>query len=672
MTPGAGTVLDVTLRPADVALADEQDTERSRAAFPWWAWLLAVVLIFAASVLGVRLAPPGSQVAIWWPAAGLSVLLVLLLRGRRERAAALGAIFVATALANAAAGRPVLVSSAFGLANTVEALVVVVILVRAGGPGFRLRDLDSALRFTVAVLAGAIAIGVLAAAAVVVFEGGSFVATAAFVAASHAAAVFMIAPFGLLPPAIPVRATVVEMVVQGVALAAVIVVVFHPATSLPLAFLPYPVLSWAAFRFPIRVVVTETLLASMTILALTIAGGGPFNRASLDLTQRAALGETFLVTFAGFAIVLAAAQYELRATTRQLLATSRLLSGSLVEASVGLLIAERSKAGELRVIWSNPTADALLPRGNGRQWEGELAEAARSALVDGGAVTVADDSRTLTVAANGIPDEPDRFAVQLVDVTDTLRMQAATLAAEREQEAARTTRLDLERQREDFLATTSHELRTPITSIVGFCELLAESDALGDQERAWVEVIDRNAVRLSSLVEDLLTLGTTVTKPAAAELAEADVDAQIRDVVSTSSVIAAKKHIELSATGHAGTARAEPGDVGRILTNLVANAVKFTPEGGRVTVASSAGDATITVVVADTGPGMSEEILAHAFDRFYRAPGMQRAAVPGTGLGLAIVAELVERNGGSVRLESPADGGTLATVELPRSLPPAQ
>ncbi|MGH1525006.1 sensor histidine kinase [Leifsonia sp. L25] len=130
-------------------------------------------------------------------------------------------------------------------------------------------------------------------------------------------------------------------------------------------------------------------------------------------------------------------------------------------------------------------------------------------------------------------------------------------------------------------------------------------------------------------------------------------DAQIGEVMRASSVIAAKKHIELSTAGRAGVARAEPGDVGRILTNLIANAVKFTPEGGSVTVTSSADDATITVVVADTGPGMSEETLAHAFDRFYRAPGMQRDAVPGTGLGLAIVAELVERNEGSVRLASP-------------------
>ncbi|WP_369961973.1 ATP-binding protein [Leifsonia sp. EB34] len=660
----------MTLSPADVALADEQESERSRAALPWWAWVLAVVAIFAASVLGVRLAPPGSEVAVWWPAAGLSVLFVLLVRGPRERAAALGVIFVVTALANAVAGRALVVSSAFGLANTVEALVVVLILVRLGGPRFRLRDLDSALKFTLAVLAGAVAIGVLAAAAVAVFEGGDFFATAAFVAASHAAAVFMIAPFGLLPPSVPVRASVAEMVVQGVVLAAVIVVVFHPAAGLPLAFLPYPVLSWAAFRFPIRVVVTETLLASMAILALTVAGAGPFILTTLNVTQEAALAETFLVTFAGFAIVLTAAQYELRATTRQLLATSRLLSGSLVEASVGLLIGERARTGELRVIWKNPTAAALLPAGSSRRWEGELADAARSALAEGTAVTVAGESRTLAVGANGIPDEPDRFAVQLVDVTDTLRMQAATLAAEREHAAARTTRIDLERQREDFVATTSHELRTPITSIVGFCELLADSDALGDQERAWVEVIDRNAVRLSSLVEDLLTLGEP-TKKRAGSAVEADVDAQIDDVLRVSSVIAAKKNIELSATGRAGIARAEPGDVARILTNLVANAVKFTPEGGSVSVAASADDATITVVVADTGPGMSEETLAHAFDRFYRAPGMERDAVPGTGLGLAIVAELVERNGGAVRLESPATGGTRAIIELPRSAPPA-
>lgn len=627
-----------------------------------------MVLIFLASVLGVRVTPPGGEVAIWWPAAGLSVLLILLAPTGRLRGWALVAIVLSTGLANAVAGRPLPVAGAFGVANALEALVVVLVLVRLGGREFRLRNLAAAMQFTIAVLAGALTIGVLVGAAVVVLEGGGFLPTAVFVAASHMAAVFMIAPFGLLPPAIPVRATIAEMTIQAVILAGIIGLVFHPSVHLPLAFLPFPVLAWAAFRFPIRVVVVETLLASMAMLALTVIGGGPFDRVGFDLTQEAALAETFLVIFAGFAIVLSTAQYELRATTRQLVATSRLLSGSLVEASVGLIIAERSDDGALQVVWSNPTATALLPPGSGRRWEGETADAARTALTGAGAVTLQSDTRTITVAANRIPDESDRFAVQLVDVTDTLRMQAATLEAEREKEAARSTRLDLERQRGDFVATTSHELRTPITSIVGFCELLSSSDALGDQERSWVEVIDRNAVRLSSLVEDLLTLGASGARPVESSTPDVDLNTQIDEVVTAASVLAAKKDIVLSTVGRAGIALAEPGDVNRILTNLVANAIKFTPRGGSVTITSTVTDAAVSVVVADTGPGMSEETLAHAFDRFYRAPGMDRAAVPGTGLGLAIVAELVERNGGSVRLESPAPGGTRATVELPRSV----
>lgn len=637
---------------------------RPRGAFPWWGWLLSVVLIFGASVLGVRVTPPGSAVAIWWPAAGLSVLFVLLVPSSRERIWALGTILVCTTLANAVAGRPLLVAGAFGVANTIEVIVVLGVLRQLGGRGFRLRTLNAAVRFAVAVLAGALAIGVLAGTAVAVFEGGSLFPTAAFVAASHAAAVFMIAPFGLLPPRLPVRATVVEMAIQAAILTGVVVVVFSRSLHLPLAFLPYPVLAWAAFRFPIRVVVLETLLASMAMLAFTVLGGGPFNGGGLSLSQGAALAETFLVTFAGFAVVLSAAHYELRATGRQLLATSRLLSGSAVEASIGLLIAEESREGTLRVVWSNPTAAALLPPESHREWEGGLAEAARSARGGGAAITLPSAERTLTVAANRIPDEPDRFAVQLVDVTDTLRMQAAALAAEREQEAMLTTRLDLERQRNDFVATTSHELRTPITSIVGFCELLADSDALGLQEKTWVEVIDRNAARLASLVEDLLTLGGAAGR--AVEPASADVDAHVREVISAASVLADKKNVELSCTGQGGSARADPRDVSRILTNLIANAIKFTPEGGRVAVMTSSTDTTVTVEVADTGPGMSEETLAHAFERFYRAPGMERAAVPGTGLGLAIVAELVERNGGSVSLASPATGGTRASVELPK------
>nr|WP_249776459.1 ATP-binding protein [Leifsonia sp. C5G2] len=651
----------------DASLAEPARRSWFSTRFPWWGWAVALVLIFATSILGVEFAPTHSSVAVWWPAAGLSVLLVLVVRTRREQVWALGAILLTTALANVVAGRPPLVAAAFGVANALEALVVLAVLLSLGRGDPTLRTLAAAARFVLAVVCGAIVIGALAGSTVAVLDGVSFFPTAALVAASHAAAVLMIAPFGLLPPPLPVRATVTEMVVQAAILAGVIGLVFHPSVHLSLSFIPYPVLAWASFRFPIRVVVTETLLASVAMLGLTIAGGGPYNLPSLDFAQRAGLAEVFLVTFAGFAVVLATAQYELRASNRRLVATSRLLSGSLVEAAVGLLIAERSETGSLCIVWSNRTAAELLPSDGGTLWDGPIADAARAALAGAGSVTLPSGERTLTVAANPIPDEADRFAVQLVDVTETLRLQAATLAAQQAQEAAHSTRIDLERQRGDFVATTSHELRTPITSIIGFCELLADGDSLGSEERSWIEVIGRNAARLGSLVEDLLTLSAADGKSEGGARQDVDLDAQIDQTIGELSVVAAKKRIALRVDGRAGVAVADAADVGRILTNLLSNAVKFTPEGGTVTVSASASGTTATIVVSDTGPGMSEDELAHAFDRFYRAPGMERAAVPGTGLGLAIVAALVERNQGSVRLASGPGGGTRATVELMRT-----
>ncbi|MET4077959.1 ATP-binding protein [Janibacter sp. UYMM211] len=632
---------------------------------PLWSWPVVALLVVVAGVVGVGLAPQGSRVAVWWPAAGIAVLFLVLTPPRR-RWAGLLLVLGATALANAIGGRPPLAALCFGVANAAEALVVTALLARRGRPRFELRSLASAIYFCLAVIAGAVVVGLLAGATIAGLEDGAFRSTAAYVAASHAAAVVMIAPFALFPRRVPVRAGPLELALHVVALAAVIALVFRDGADLPLAFLPYPVLAWAAFRFPVRVVAVQTLLASCAILALTIAGGGPFNHEGLDLAVRAALAETFLVTFAGFSVVISAAQYELRDATRRLAATSRLLSGSLLEASVGLAIAQRRADGRVRVGWSNPTAAALVGEGADRSWQGPLADAADEALRSGDPVTVELDDRTLTVAANLVPDEPDHFSVQLVDVTEPLRMQAATLAAEQEQQAARVTRADLERQREDFVATTSHELRTPIASIVGYVELLEDSPGLTERERGWLEVVTRNADRLSALVEDLLAIGRIEADRDGVEPREIALGPFVTEVLGNVRVLADRKEMTLDVAGCSGTAYADPDDLTRMLTNLLANAVKFTPPHGRVTTRTvEHEDGTVGVVVSDTGPGMAPDELEHAFDRFYRAPVAERDAVPGTGLGLAIVSELAARNHGSVALVSPEGGGLVATLTLP-------
>jgi signal transduction histidine kinase len=183
-----------------------------------------------------------------------------------------------------------------------------------------------------------------------------------------------------------------------------------------------------------------------------------------------------------------------------------------------------------------------------------------------------------------------------------------------------------------------------------------------------VAIIARNGARLSVLVENLLTLGRASAATLDPETVRTlDADELIRDVVVTQQPMADAKALAVRMQTRDGdTVRAYPPDAVQALSNLVSNALKFTPHGGSVRISTTFdGDATI-ISVADSGPGMPADVLAHAFDRFYRAPGAQRESTPGAGLGLSIARELAERNGGTIDLASGPDGGLTAFLRLPR------
>ncbi|WP_306232720.1 ATP-binding protein [Agrococcus beijingensis] len=631
---------------------------------PWWTWMLAAVILFLAAVAGVLLRPAGTTVAVWWPAAGLSVLFVML-QPRAKMPWAVVIVLVSSIAANLVGGRTLPLAVAFGVANLAEVVAVLAVLGVWRRP-FRLSSLRAGLRFAVAVATGAAVVGVLAGAIVMLLEGGDFFPTAGFVAASHAAAVAMLAPFAVLPPRLPVLASRWEIALQATILAAVIVLVFNPGIELPLSFAPYPLVAWAAFRFPIRVVLVETILASVAMLAFSIAGGGPFNLPQIDLVTRAALFETMLVALAAFTVILTAAQYELRAVSRQLEASSHLLSGSVVDSRLGLAV---SLPGDehSRLVWATRAARRLRAGElDGDDWSGPVRLAAMQALRTGEAVSVSNGAgRRLTVAANAIEGEEHAVAVQLLDITSLLRAQQAKVEAEVERDAARKIRAELERQRDDFLATTSHELRTPITSVIGYAELLADSHALEGAPREWVRVIERNAVRLSELVEDLLTLSGGATAPRRPSNAQPiDSGQLLADAAATVRPMSDHKGIDIEVEADGSSLLGARGDLDRAITNVLTNAIKFTPAGGTVRARADAHDGWVRIRITDTGPGMTDDEIVHAFDRFYRAPAAERDNVPGTGLGLAIVAELVRRNGGTVALEAGAAGSTGLTAEL--------
>jgi signal transduction histidine kinase len=238
---------------------------------------------------------------------------------------------------------------------------------------------------------------------------------------------------------------------------------------------------------------------------------------------------------------------------------------------------------------------------------------------------------------------------------------------EREQELAGRLR-DLDEAKTDFMATVSHELRTPLTSIAGYLEMLSDGDAGGltpAQERM-LAVIARNTARLRALIEDLLVLSRIDSGTLPASRRDVEFGWLITSAVAAVRPAAAAAGVSIETEVGGGlTGRADPEQLDRVLTNLLGNAVKFTPRGGRVRVCAERDGDEVTVRVSDTGMGIPEDDQRHVFTRFFRARNAAEQAIPGTGLGLAIVRTIVSHHGGRVSVMSREGEGTTVTVRLP-------
>jgi two-component system, sensor histidine kinase and response regulator len=252
------------------------------------------------------------------------------------------------------------------------------------------------------------------------------------------------------------------------------------------------------------------------------------------------------------------------------------------------------------------------------------------------------------------------------DVTAQIKAEQA-LIEQAEQLSVQNDRLrELDGMKDDFIGLVSHELRTPLTSIIGYVKLLRDKRASGLNADEYAEVIHRNAQRLLRLVEDLLFLSQTHTGKMAVELRSADLaeiaasaveemrpEAQRRDVGLMLSVTAAPR-LPVDATR-----------IAQLLGNLIANAVKFTPQGGRVEVrVGSDGDHAV-LAVADTGVGIAAADKEKIFERFFRSATATRQVIPGTGLGLTIARDIVSAHSGTITVQSEEGQGSTFTVRLP-------
>jgi signal transduction histidine kinase len=230
---------------------------------------------------------------------------------------------------------------------------------------------------------------------------------------------------------------------------------------------------------------------------------------------------------------------------------------------------------------------------------------------------------------------------------------------------------EVDRMKDEFVSLVSHELRTPLTSIRGYLELLTDDAAeLTAEQKRFLKVVDRNSQRLLELVGDLLFLAQLDGGKFAIEREAVDLARVVHESVEGCRPIAQARRIELvEESGPAPTLVGDRARLAQVLDNLVSNAVKFTPDGGRVAVTLSSSDDRARIEVVDTGVGIAAAEQSKLFERFFRSSTATASAIPGTGLGLAITKAIVERHGGTIAIESAENEGTTVLVELPIEAP---
>lgn len=219
--------------------------------------------------------------------------------------------------------------------------------------------------------------------------------------------------------------------------------------------------------------------------------------------------------------------------------------------------------------------------------------------------------------------------------------------------------------RQKFISDISHEFQTPLTSIQGFANILKEEDLPKEQREKYANIILYNSKRLSSLAKNMLQLTLLDRDEIELELTNYSLVEQLKRVVSTQESIAESKDIEIDFQIPKKDIQilGDEQRLEQVWTNIISNAIKYTNDGGLITVVMKRTTKEVEVDIEDTGIGMSKEVISHIFERFYREDKARN--IEGNGLGLAIVKSIVDLHNGKIEVESTVDVGTVFKVKLP-------
>jgi PAS domain S-box-containing protein len=667
---------------------------------------LAALYIVAARV-GLAMDAVAGFATLVWPPSGIA-LAALLLRGHRLWPG----VMIGAGVANVLTGAPILVALGIASGNTLEALLGAYVLRRL--PGFRtsldrLRDVLGLI-----VLAAMLSTMVSATIGVASLYLGGIVSAAQFAPTWQAwwlgdlIGDLLVAPALLVWASAP-RVRLPRRALEAAALSVSVIVVSllifgRPATmradTFQQAYLVFPPLVWAALRFEQRGAASTAFIVSLFAVWGTATGHGPFVR--LALHEGLFALQTFMGVTAATFLVLGASIAERRlaildvhtaiAEQQRLLAERDIAHQRLItvleQSPVAIGIAEAPSG---RFIFVNDEAGRLLgrrptvskagdPEGGG--WEGlhadgrkiaphewPLARAMRQGEIVRNEVirVVRADGSAIDVAVNSAPvrDGDGRIIAGVVIFWDV----TAERKTEEELRIAHETVAAANRAKAEFFAVMSHELRTPLNAIAGYVEVLALGiqGPLTEQQRDSLDRIQRNQRHLLSLIDDVLIFSKIEADHLSVELKHVRVREALDELEPLVAPELQRKMLTLAcgACDSSLSVRADPEKLRQILLNLVGNAIKFTPAGGRITVSAVRDGDTVRISVTDTGIGIPTDQLARVFEPFFQVERGPTRRFPGVGLGLAIANDLARAMRGDVRVESRVAEGTTVSLALP-------
>lgn len=342
---------------------------------------------------------------------------------------------------------------------------------------------------------------------------------------------------------------------------------------------------------------------------------------------------------------------------------------AIAAASDGVVITEMSPAGP-RVVYANPGSERLTgfsarelgegcwDRLHGPETDPQALAAIDAAFREGVHCSVEminyrKDGAPfwMRLSLNPVRDETGR-------VTHFIGIQSDI-----------THRKQIEKLKNDLVSTVSHELRTPLTSLRGFAELLLERSYPREKQRRFLAIIVREATRLGGLVNDFLDLQRIETGRELFRFEVADLRVLIEETRSVFAAHSARHRLTVEIPHLLPPARMDADRIRQVLANLVANAIKFSPEGGPVTIGAYAADGRLVCWVRDQGIGIGPESIGKLFTRFFRVDNTETRRIGGAGLGLELVKRLVEAHQGEVWVESALGQGSTFFFALPVETP---